>query len=193
MPLSSKEASSELWSEIINKNTGKPYTGLERCNDIDRFSSENQDLSDLLQDKMEEWREKKPKEYAEKIGQFTKEGGFQYKHDDGWTYKIVKSTNGQLNLSRSKASSWAGKGGYGGGLTMRTVSIRVGNMEAVSAILASQEQTDFYKISFMKTEKTGDVFLMELQKPYSTKAPEPAKEEKKDNGSEEESETETEE
>lgn len=197
MPLTSQAEPTELWIPITNKTTGKPYSGLERCTSIDRFSEEQPEFSELLDEKMHEWVDKDPKNKI-KLEEFSKEGGFQYKHDDGFTYKLVKAKDGKLFLSRSKASGFKRWGG-GGGATLRTELVRTAYLEEVKTVLDTQEAQDNWKITHIGEDKKGMIFLMENQKsysPYKAASNEEVKKEegaKKENGSEEDTEETTEE
>lgn len=169
MPLAAKSTPAELWSAVINKTTNQPYKGIERCNDIDAFSEQEPELSDLIQEKMEEWVKSDPAS-EEKIRDFKQ--GFQYKHTDGFTYKLVKFKDGTLALSRTKP--FAGGGGYrkGGGFTfMRTETFKVGGLDVVGETINNQGPGDSWKTTFLYTDKKGkDIFQMENQRPYSPNA-----------------------
>lgn len=193
MPLSSTTTTGELWSPVTNKTTGQVYKNIEQCNDVDRFTDENTELSTLLDEKLQVWLKADPGN-PDKFTQFKE--GFSYKHTDGYTYKMVKYNN-QLRLSRVK--TWTG--GAGGGARraftyMRTTEFKVGRVEDVASIINNQGPDDSWRITYMSTDAKGDKFMMENLRQYTPGAAasssSSSSEEKKETGNESESETEEE-
>ena len=166
MPLGSKQAAStELWSPVINKSTGQPYVGLEKCSSLERLEQEDKALSDLLDEKLNAWIDQDQETNEKKLQDF--KVGFQYKHTDGYTYKIVQFKNGEHALSRSKA----GAGGYRkGGSTyihLRTVVAKEARIEQIPAIINNQEDNDNWEIIQLQPDAKGDKFLLLNKKPYT--------------------------
>lgn len=173
MPLGTKTATTtELWTPVMNKTTGQPYAGLEKCSSLERLEQENKALSDLLDEKLNAWMDQ-DESNEKKLQDF--KIGFQYKHTDGYTYKIVQFKNGEHALSRSKG--FGGAGGAGGyrrtGTTyvhLRTVIAKVCRVEQVADIIDNQADNDNWEIIQLQADAKGDKFLLLNKKPYTPTA-----------------------
>lgn len=162
------EAETALWSPVINKSTGKPYAGLERCSSLAKLEEEDKVLSDLLDEKLNAWMAEGDVETKKaELKDFKK--GFNYKHTDGFTYKIIQFDNGNFALSRSKQGAYS-KGGYSKGagyIHLRTVSAKECRIEQLAVIIDNQEANDNWEIIQLQPDAKGDKFLLLNKKPYT--------------------------
>lgn len=170
MPLGSKTATTtELWVPVINKSTGEAYKGLEKCSSLEQLEKENKPLSDLLDEKLNAWMDQDQEGNEKKLQDFKQ--GFKYKHEDGFTYKIVQFKNGEHQLSRSKFGGAGGAGGYRKGGTsyihLRTVSATIARVEKIPQMINNQADNDNFEIVQLQPDKEGDRFLLLNKKPYT--------------------------
>ncbi|WP_411753271.1 hypothetical protein [Serratia sp. (in: enterobacteria)] len=183
-----------LWSPVINKSTGKAYAGLERCSSLAKLEEEDKVLSDLLDEKLNAWMAEGDVEAKKaELKDFKK--GFNYKHTDGFTYKIIQFDNGNFALSRSKQGSYQ-KGGYSKGagyIHLRTVTAKECRIEHIAEIIDNQGDNDNWEIIQLQPDTKGDKFLLLNKRPYKPSADDTSgSETKTESKSETESEEETE-
>src|ERR1041385_171510 len=177
----------ELWTVVKGKD-GKEYPNILRCNDLELLDVQEPELSQLLTDKFNDWVADVGHDDAEKkLGDWSgKDGGFQVKHTDGATYKFIRGKDGNLQLS--KVLPYKGgfrKGGGYGAVPMRTTEVKVGPIDVVSQTISNQSDTDNWEVKYIKSDNTGDFFLMENKQPYTPKSATPAAAEKKEEESDE--------
>ena len=168
MPLGQK-AVTELWTPVMNKKTGQAYTGLEQCASLERLEQEDKALSDLLDEKLNAWVDADTEAHEKELRDFKK--GFQYKHENGYTYKIIQFDNGEYKLSRSKGFGGAGgyKKGYGGStyIHLRTVSVSIVRPEVIPGLVNDQQPNDNFELIQLQPDSKGDKFLLLNKKPYT--------------------------
>ena len=167
MPLGTKTVT-ELWTPVINKETGEAYKGLEQCASLERLEQENKVLSDLLDEKLNAWLDADQEAHEKELQDFKK--GFKYKHTDGFTYKIIQFKNGDYKLSRSTATGAGGyKKGYGGSsyIHLRTVSAKIVRPELIAGFIDDQQPNDNFELIQLQPDKSGDRFLLLNRKPYT--------------------------
>lgn len=190
MPLTTVSKPKELWSKVVGKD-GTVYKNIEKCNDINAWSSDNSALSDKIEKGMEEWLASDPANEA-KITQFSKDGGYQYKDTDGITYKILKNKDETLNLSRILPGGGSGGFKKGGSYThLRTDEFKVGQIELVAMTIQNQGPNDNWKVTKIAGNTPKEFyFTMENLKQYTPTAVTTTEPKKQDASKEEESEQE---
>jgi hypothetical protein len=176
----------ELWT-IVKGKDGKEYPNILRCTDFDLLDEQEPELSKLLTDKYNEWVFQVGADDAEKkLADWSgKDGGYQIKQGEV-TYKFIRGKDGNLQLS--KMLPYKGgfrKGGGYGAVPMRTTVVKVGPIDVVSQTISNQSDTDNWEVKYIKSDNTGDFFLMENKQPYTPKSATPAAAEKKEEESDE--------
>ena len=154
----------ELWVPVTSSKTGKTYDNILNCTDLNAFDQDEPELSQLLEEKLNEALESKTLSEAD-FKDWKK--GFRYKHTDGWEYKFVDTGNG---YKLSKMKPFTASGGYkkGGSFTfMRTSAFRIAKAEDVAKIINNQAPTDNWKVTWIKEVKGSDLFQMENMQPYT--------------------------
>lgn len=188
MPVGSKQAV-ELWTPVMNKSTGKPYAGLERCSSLEKLEQEDKALSDTIDAELNKWMDQDQEAHQKELNDFKK--GFTYKHTDGYTYKLIQFDNGNYSLSRSKPFAGGARRGFTP-LQLKTVSVQIVRTEQVATLINDQQPNDNFEVIPLQADQKGDRFMLLLKKPYipslesgNTNAKEEAKSEE-DNETEEE-------